>query len=157
MKQTLTVAVLSVLAALAAGCGTRLPPDDELIEHFNTHRDDLNQLVRLLEADSQLEHLSGDRILPADSISSERTGEYLALMRKAGIQTVGRNKDDRLTFTVFEESPKFSPVVDHSFKGYTFTTNSLPTVENTEIHKAREGRWYRRIERHWYLYYLHIT
>jgi hypothetical protein len=159
----IATAVLLLPFVLFASCVWQVfapdlhPPDQLLLEQFQRHKAEFQQLLHMFIADRALERVATDFTRPenpsAVGIPPERIAHYRSLFQslqlEAGIEGYGA-KD-----TIWFLASTRGLAVSGSAKGYVYTRVPPATLTNDlDKTSVKDGvPIYRHIEGNWYLYY----
>lgn len=158
-------------AVATAACSH--PTDAALVERFQRHKRDLNQLVQMFEADKGLGRVGDSFTRPDDpgrvGVSTQRIQKYRQLCGRVGASACIEGYDatfDRLYGPVQPGRTEVkNPIWIHvsglglSVSGSTkgFLYSKAPPFEVVadldRISSSRSGTWIRHIEGPWYLYF----
>jgi hypothetical protein len=164
----------ALVAAVVVLCGCSQPPSDEqLLESFRAHRSELEQLIRMFQADKGLGRVGDTFTRPDDparvGITNERISEYRRLCAAIGAPACIEGYDaafDRLYGPTREGSTEVkNPIWIHvssaglavsgSSKGFLYS--AAPPFEVVadldRVAPSRSGTWLRHIEGPWYIYF----
>ncbi len=164
---------LLCLMAIAAVAGCSHPSDAELLKRFRQHRGELEQLVRMFEADKGLGRVGANFTRPEDpgrvGVSQQRVYEYRRLCGVVGAPDCIEGYDatfDRLYGQVEPgRTEAKNPIWIHvsmmglavsgSSKGFLYSTAPpFPVVPDLDrVSPSRSGTWLRHIEGPWYMYF----
>jgi hypothetical protein len=148
------------------------PSDREMLNNFQKHKTEFDQLLQMFIADQQLESVAHQWTSPTDlqlaGITPQRLEEYNALIWKINLRidfcrlairpcmslwkVYGQTGLDAVEFSFSSRGL----AVSGSVKGYIYTFKSpSPIVDNLDKYTSESGKFtvYRHIEENWYLYY----
>ena len=152
-------ALCLVAIVFVSGCSTKHPSDEALVNNFQSHRSEFDQLLQMFLADKKLGRVAYDFTRPANpaeiGISGQRLKEYRKLFDRldlsAGIE--GYDEKDLVWFHASTQGLS----VTGSGKGYAWLTKPPQlVVENLDTYWSKDGRSFtafRHIEGNWYLYF----
>ncbi len=167
----LKAGLLILLLALTA-CAKRDPTDDEMLQNFQQHRAEFEQLRIMVSADRGLQRVDQDWTKPDDpaaiGISKERIAEYRRMFRRLGIPRGFQCYGDRSEITFIAHAEGLA-VAGHA-KNYVWSQSEpdelVDSIDRFRVQEIRQYRdyldgktktfqkhWnvYRRIEGNWYL------
>lgn len=148
------------------------PSDKQMEAKFSQHRQEFEQLVTMIQEDTQIDSVTiydNDPVSPSDSInydwkqrkpliSDDRLSEYQKLMRQIGVKRVSKKYAGPVHFLA-----SFDSCCDEGHewlameKGFVFrlsppekTQSSLENIDRNLL-----GTWHKQLEGNWYLYYSH--
>jgi|GEM_PF-6516416 len=167
----LTVVLLSGFAGCAMVYfgfplpSSSLPDDAEMMQNFKEHRQEFDELVRMLEEDGQIDYIGFWDTNPswhAAGLDKGRLARYRSLMRKAGFH-------ENWGYIVREELPDSSerllfvtdldPSRSDNERGYAFSERPpVRRYDSLDDEAALNRSAYRHIDGEWYLYrwYEHV-
>lgn len=155
----------------------RTPTDEELLARFRAHKTELNQLVRMFQADKGLERVGESFTRPDDpseaNVPSQRIEEYRRLCASLGAPKCIEGIDAAFYQTLRDGgAPPNAPEVKNEIfvcvygwgwaasggaKGYLFSTaptfEIVPALDHMLVTGKQSKTWIRHIEDAWYIYY----
>ena len=144
------------------------PSDQTLIDYFNAHRCDFERLANMAREDDSVLAIYRDEVMltnyemwptrTLEGFSHPRWNEYksvFARLSELKINILNKKSDQiRLAASVDVSSldERFATVIT---KGYAYSVKELPTLVDSldEMGFDSEGTYYKKIDRHWYLYH----
>jgi len=128
--------------------------DAALIESFNRHRAEFEQLRTMAMEDETLRYLDDDAVLPAE-IDLVKVDEYRRLLKVAGLR--GGMIRDATHIEFLSSSNGWGP--SGSIKGYIVLMDKLDRTERVEsldspTNVVEDTYFLRRIEDNWFLYFV---
>ncbi len=148
------------------------PSNSEMIDNFQKHRVEFNQLLQMFIEDQHLETVAHQWISPKNfllaGITPQRLDEYNLLLWKINFRITFHRIALRPSTSIWKvydqtglKAVEFvissrGLAVSGSDKGYIYTfENPSPVVENLDRYTSENGKFivYRHIEGNWYLYY----
>ena len=147
-----------ILAPMNA-CANDHPSDKALVENFQAHKADFNELLQMFLTDDGLVRVDLDRTDPKETealgITEARLVNYRTLFRKLGL-TRGISGYGGKKRILFLSSTK-GLGISGSGKGYAYSITPLePIAENLESYESKDGKSftvYKHIEGNWYLFF----
>lgn len=172
-KGVLGVGIVIVFALLLLLLGNTRPTDRELLERFHKHRADLDELVRMFEADKGLGRVGASFTRPKDpssvGVSPERIQEYRRLCSAVGARAciegydaayyrlygpvppgIQENKDP-IWITTYTSGLSFQGEA----KGYLYSVApKFEIVQDLEdTFTRRSETWIKPLEGNWYIFF----
>jgi hypothetical protein len=160
--------VIAMVIAVAVGAGLLLgksessglfgspPSDAQMIRNFQNHRTQYEQLLQMIQTDSGLERvgtLAGNSPEnPATvGVDEARLQQYATTLKQLHVQSLERGGDShQFLFTTHS----YGLVTSGTAKGYYYSEQApSPLVQDTDKASGEEGKFYRRIEGNWYVWY----
>ncbi len=154
-----------VISWVLVGCDNAgdHPPSARLLQQWHDHHTELEQLVKMFQADKGLNRVAPDFTRPDDpatvGVAPTRIAEYRQLLQKAGVHSgvEGYGDKDSVTFIV----SALGLSVSGSGKGFAYLEGTPEgLVSDLDAHiahaistRARSFTAYQHIEGDWYLYY----
>ncbi len=171
MSNRVPVALLILLVAalaIAVAYGYFIAPlesDDSMSRDFSLHRQDLDQLVDMLNEDRGLSILTRESVLlgnysrwrnGSEGFTTERWNAYKLLLDRVGLRLVRREFDRGDEFFFGTESVAYDDVADGRYvisKAYFYSTSTPSPLVGSLDDKGFDtyGTYYRRISGNWYL------
>ncbi len=156
-KHHLSFVLLGAALAFMLACSSRHvsthKTDQEMISHFQGHRAEFDELLKMFRADKGLTFFSKGSSVPENvqsiGITSERLKQYQALFARAGLDGMADESDgskDDVWFFTSIDGPRES-----TFKHYAFVTQPKRGVVADLDHGASKLAPYRHIDGNWYL------
>lgn len=164
--------LVHVACVLSTAACARLPSDEQLLEDFRQHRDELQTLVRMFEEDKGLARVGADFTRPQDparvGVLAERIREYRRLCEAATAMDCIEGYD--ATYERLDggappgRSEKKDPIWIHmrsiglaisgASKGFLYSADPpFEVVENLDrVAPHDSGTWIRHIEGAWYIF-----
>lgn len=148
--------LVAVILMAACGAGSH-PPDEVLIERFNSHQADFEKLVTMLNEDPKLRRLTLERAYldPGGApLPKARMAEYSRLLKLLHLQD-GVTRDYQGLHLIASHR---GGVVPNSGKSYSYTLKEpSPLVDSLDAvirqNSADQRLIWRRIAGNWYLSY----
>jgi hypothetical protein len=148
-----------ILFALLTGCSSKHPSDQSLLDNFQTHKAEFNQLLQMFLADKGLGRVAYDFTRPEHpeniGISSDRLQQYRKLFSRLGLSEGIEGYDEKELVWFHASAQGLS--VTGSGKGYAYLTKPPPLiVESLDNYWSKDGKSFtafRHIEGNWYLYF----
>ena len=142
-----------------SGCSSKHPTDQSLIDNFQSHKSEFNQLLQMFRADRSLGRVAYDFTRPANpqdiGISQQRLAEYRALFDQLDL-SAGIEGYDEKGLVWFHVSTQGLSVTG-SGKGFAYLKESPPlVVDSLDTYWSKDGRSFtafRHLEGNWYLYF----
>lgn len=143
---------------LANGCTSKHPSDQTLLNNFQTHKSEFNQLLEMFLADKGLGRVAYSFTRPerpeSIGVSPDRLGEYRKLFGRLGLSEGIEGYVEKDTVWFHASAQGLS--VTGSGKGYAYLTKPPPlVVDNLDNYRSQDGKSFaafRHIEGKWYLY-----
>ncbi len=144
------------------------PSDQDMIDYFNKHRTDFDRLVRMADEDDSVRAINPDHVIlnnygiwpknTQEGFSNERWNEYQNVFARLSEYNVSflHNMGDQIRIVASIDSSSLDNleaiVIE---KGYAFSIEEpAPLVSSLdEMGFESEGTYFRRIDKHWYLYH----
>ncbi len=156
-----------LLLCLFGACGGETPSDEEMLETFQEQRRTFETLRRMFEADTTLELVNENSVVPNRAITSDRAVQYRQLMDRAGVSSakaVRHSREGKSTF--FFTAYTIGLSISGRSKGYSYDpvrpdsiVDNLTRFERRIDSLRDQGQKifapfvYRHIEGNWYLYF----
>jgi hypothetical protein len=149
------------------GCKGKLTSDDELVRRFHEHRGSFEELVQVMNDDTNVRAVYKDHVVLDDTplwrgddqkgFTGTRWNEYIGRMNSLGSTTIHRiSKEGDIieiasgSIVVDEIPDSEGPLV--TSKGYIYSSKEpSPLVESLD--NPQMNPCYKRIDGNWYLYY----
>lgn len=153
------LALFALLGSCAFGSADKHVTDAELIENFQSHKEQFNQLLQMFLADKGLYRVGPDFTHPEDAqkvgIGREKLIEYRRIFGDLNLpHGVGKTEDEEIVW--FNVSAQGLAVTGSS-KGYAYAKSPPKLiVDSLETYWSKDGRSFtafRHIEGNWYLYF----
>lgn len=157
--RSVLLTIMLLIFAPLNGCAYEHPSDQALIENFQTHKTEFNQLLQMFLTDDALISVAFDWTDPKEpqtiGITQERLDAYRRLFRKLGLPKgiSGYGGKNRILF--FSSTRGLG--VSGSGKGYAYVKEPPElVVDNLDNYKSKDGKSftaYKHIEGNWYLFF----
>lgn len=168
LRLLLTTTVTSVMASFLMACSH--PTDQKLLDEFQRHRPELEQLISMFQADKGLGRVGNSFTSPEDprevGVSPERIAQYRKLCNTVGAKDCIEGYDAAYYgATRSGRSEEKDPIWIHvssqglaisgSSKGYYYSAAPAEEIVASldGVASTHSRTWLRHIEGKWYLYY----
>ena len=149
-----------IIPLLSAGCAKNQHPSDEtLLQNFNVHEKEFDELLTMLRADKKLERVDVGWTRPDNpasiGVAPERIKSYRELFKKLDIPRgfYAYHAPERFSFIASASGLS----IGGSGKGYAYLEDQpelvVASLDNYRSPTGRSFTAYRHIKGNWYLYY----
>jgi|WetSurMetagenome_2_1015567.scaffolds.fasta_scaffold71486_3 hypothetical protein len=163
-----TAVILGVVIVIAGGVvalgtlgGSRIPSDEEMLNHFSKHASEFQELLDLYQADPQLErHVTAWATkddpyavltMQSNNATQKRYAELRRLLKLEKVESWSEDGMSEVELTY----ESYGIVSSGHIKGYLFSRSPPgPLVTSTDHPEGGDGFIYRRINDSWYLFYV---
>jgi hypothetical protein len=159
--------LLFLIAGCSLACDTAHPSDDSLIQNFQSHEADFDQLIRMAAEGSKVVRIASDFTWTEKSaawprpeselgFSKERWDEYRRLFKKLDLDAGILNYQPDLVFLVASTQ---GLLTGGSGKGYVYSLKEPSPIVESLKDVSFEGSEksmnfaYKKLKGHWYLFY----
>ena len=145
---------------MCCGCSSEKHPSDQsLLENFQTHKAEFDQLLQMFLADRGLGRVAYNFTRPENpedvGVTRERLKAYRALFDDLGISAGIEGYDEK--DIVWLHASTYGLSVTGSSKGYAYLKERPElVVESLDAYRSQDGKSFtafRHIEGNWYLYF----
>lgn len=171
MKKLFKIYILVLLAFLSCACltGGHLK-DEKLIENFQSHKAEFNQLLQMFLADKKFGRVASDFTRPAsvagkcespnsrtetEAGEEQKLAEYRRLFSVLGLSAGIEGYCEKATVFFYASTQGLS--VSGSTKGYAYLSKAPEkSVDNLDNYRSADNQSFtafRHIEGNWYLYF----